>query len=1004
MRAVLPTQRVSRAGVSSPKLAGRDRELESLRAALAAAEERRPSLLLLTGDGGVGKTRLVHELQAIAEDRGACVLRGECLELSFGELPYAPIAEALRDVDEAVLESALSKLPPAARQELGHVFPDTVRGDAGVSALDDRFGQSRLFGWILALLRNLCGSSAVVLVIEDIHFADASSRDFLRFLVHNLRAERLLAIATARAGELHREHPARALVGDLVRHERVTRVELRSLSEEAVYAQVEGILGTSPTADLVRALFARTQGNPFYTEELLAAGPRDVTVLPETLRDALLLRADKLSAPAREVLRLLATAGRTVDEDVLERAAGMPRSEVESALRECIDHHVLVCDHSTGEYTVRHALAAEAVYGDLLPVERASLHRRLADALEQVARADNAADRAHHWQLAHEPALALRASIEAGLGAERVFGYSEALAHFERAVELWGQVTPGAEASPLDLVGLLARAAQAARWTGDSERARRLCQQALDCFDHAADPLRAAQLLERLGRYEPWDVDASLAAFRRALSLTPDSRPEQRMRLYVDEALALSFRGRWEQTREKATQAIALAQGEETLACESSARALLGLATAFLGDFSSGERHLRHALKLAERASVTEDLVQTHLDLGEVLRLQGRIEAALEVMSDGEPVALARGAIPYGNFMAANAADDLFQLGRWDEVQARLDDLAGRDLHRPAELLTASLAARLDAARGHLDEAAARFAAAAELCQALDLVEFVPAVYSGYAELELWRGRPEAARERIATGLSLLGTEENLLHVPVLHSTGARAEADIAETTRARHDPEAAAEAAAAVKRHHDRLTTLIAAHVMASPPPEARAHLALCAAELTRARRRPTPAAWAEAASLWQRHGNPYRVAYAAFRHAEACVHARAPRPDAQAALETATAIGGRLRAEPLQAATRSLARRARLTAEPHPEPQQGGAGAASPPEQPNPFGLTDRELEVLRLLGAGLTNREISQALFISQHTAGVHVSHILGKLGVPNRVMAAAAAERLGLGPHA
>ncbi|MEO6858395.1 MAG: AAA family ATPase [Solirubrobacteraceae bacterium] len=997
-------------GVIPPPLAGRQTELATLRCALRDADAGRPALVVLTGEAGVGKSRLVRELEAVARDERGLALRGQSLELSLGELPYAPIASALRSVDAAELASALSELPVEARRELARAFPDTVSETPAETTSEDRFGQSRLFGWILALLRGLAAQALVLLSVEDVHLADTSSRDFLRFLAQSLRSERLLVIVTIRSDDLHREHPARILVRELTRLEAVTRIALEPLSPADIQSHVQSILGDVPPPELIDRLYARTQGNPFYTEELLAASVDGGQSLPASLQDALLQRSDRLEESARTLLRLTAAAGRPLDEMLIEHASGLSGAEMETALRQCIDHNVLVCDRRTGEYRVRHALLAEAVYADLLPVEQASLHRRIAAALSEQAAAETAGERARHWQLAHEPGRALLASIEAGTAAERVFGYGEALAHFLRAVELSDGDPPAAGIPPLDRIDLLTRAARAARWMGDSDTACDLCTRALQGFDHAADPLRAAHLLERLGCYQPWNIEASLEAFRRGLSLLPGDCPTERMRFYVDEALELSFQGSWEEAQAKAAEAIQLARGEETLASESAARALLGTAISFLGDPAAGERDLRDALVLARQAGSTEELVQIYLDLGEVLRLQGRIADALDVMLEGEAAALALGALPFANFMAANAADDLLRLGRWDELAERLTELARRQLDRPAALLRESVAGRLDAARGHLDAADAHFATAIELCQDLDLVEFVPAVYSGVAELELWRGRPEHARDHLAEGLEKLGTGENLLHIPSLYSTGARVEADLAELARARRDRTGAAQAAASAQAHHDRLAALLEPGANASTPPEATAHLATCAAELCRALGTPKPERWESPVSLWRGHGNLYRTAYANFRHAEALVVTRGPRSEAQAALESALELCERLGTEPLAAEVRRLARRGRLTlAVPSDRDKQAtgtararaSAGAGAPEE--NPFSLTARELEVLRLLGAGLTNREISETLFISQHTAGVHVSHILGKLGVANRVMAAALAERLGLVPR-
>lgn len=987
--------------ISSPTLIGRESEIKTLSSALDDAAQGTPSLTVLVGEAGVGKTRLIREVEAIGRDRGMCVMSGGCLELSGGELPYAPIAAALREVDEAELEAAVAGLQPQARAELGHAFPDVI-GSTGIRlAGDDRFGQSRLFGSLLALLRALSDSKPVLLAIEDLQWADTSSRDFVSFLVQSLRSGRLAAIATVRSDEPNRAGDIRRFVSQLTRSERVRTIDVEPLTEASVRQQVVSILNTEPASGLVHRLFVRTQGNPFFVEELLAAEEGDSDELPERLQDALLARTEALATDARELLRLIAVTARPVDDRLIQLLSGLPQEDIDRGLRACVDEHVLVCDRRTGQYAVRHALVREAIYGDLLPAERSRMHGRIAEALERFDEADTAAERARHWGLARNSSRALIASIEAGRDAERVFGYGEALAHYERAIDLWSGAPPAPGSVPLDLVSLLARAAQAARWMGDSARARELCERALESFDHASDPRRAAGLYERLGRYQPWNVEASLDAYARALDLLPEDCGADRMRLHVDEALALSYLGRWEDTRQKANIAIGLAEGEETLAAESSALGVRGVAVAFLGHPDEGERDLREALELARRADSAEDLAQIHLDLGEVLRLQGRIEDALAIMLSGEELASAAGAYDsYGSFMAVNAADDLLRLGRWTELSERLEELEARQLEQTQELLMVSVAGRLAVARGSFDKARTYFARAAELCEALSLVEFVPQIYAGYAELELWRNKPLRAQERISEGLRKLGTGENLLHIPVLHSCGARVEAEVAELARLKRDDRGAARATQRAREHHEQLVELLAAYGPQGRPPEAEAHLATCAAERARALQEPSPELWATAAQVWREQAAPYQRAYSEFRLAESVLLTRGPRPRAESALADALALCQALAADPLEAEIRRLARRSRLRlaatpqAAPPAGPEPGGAA---------PFDLTNRELEVLALLGIGLTNREISDRLYISQHTAGVHVSHILAKLQVPNRAMAAAVAERLGLVPR-
>jgi DNA-binding CsgD family transcriptional regulator len=227
---------------------------------------------------------------------------------------------------------------------------------------------------------------------------------------------------------------------------------------------------------------------------------------------------------------------------------------------------------------------------------------------------------------------------------------------------------------------------------------------------------------------------------------------------------------------------------------------------------------------------------------------------------------------------------------------------------------------------------------------------------------------------------------------------GARVEADIAEHARSLGDHAAAARACQAASTHCERLSALLAARQAEGRPPDAEAHLASCRAELTRASGHSSPEAWAHVVENWKRLDRPYATAYGSYRHAEALLLAGSHRPEAQEALTNAERLTARLSAGPLNAEVRALARGARLRLSTEDGPADGASEAAR--DKVKVLDLTDRELEVLALIGIGLTNRAIAQKLYISQKTVGVHVSHILSKLGVANRVAAAATAQRLGI----
>lgn len=988
-------------GLSSPELVGRETQMERLSRVLDAAEESCPTLTLVVGEAGVGKTRLARQLAEHAADRGMLVLRGECIALSGGEFPYAPIAAALRDAAPAAIDAALTQLPARARSELARVFPDIVRDPRTPDVDDEQIAQSRLFAWLLSLFRQLAESVPILLVVEDLQSADASSRDFLLFLAQSMRSERVGVTVTVRNDELHRDHPVRRLVAELTRSDKVDRMDVPPLSVQAVERQIAGIQGTRPSHDLVTRLFARSEGNPFYTEELLAADQAATETVSATLRDALLLRVESRSATAQAIARLVSAVSRPAGHALIQAAIGLPERDVQLALRECVDHQLLVCERQTGCYRFRHTLLREAVYDDLLPLERTRLHRSIAQLLEEARKPVSSAECAYHWDAAGEPERALPALIEAGLAAERVFAYGEALEHFGRALELWETEQPLGEGAAVDLVGLLARAAEAARWTGDFARAKQLCEQALATFDHDTDPTRAAGLYERLGRYQPWNVEGSLAAYQQAIILLSAEDAAERVRLRVNQAYALTFVGRWEEAKAKADDALQNAVDQHLLAEEGSARAVLGVAVAFLGDLPAGERHLRHALQLAEQTGNVQDVAQIHLDLGEVLRLQGRVPDALQVMLDGERVAARHGADgSYGNFMAVSAADDLLRLGRWDEAEARLTELAGSELGPTAELFRATVAGRLDTACGRLEAAAAQFEHAVEVSHEAALLEFIPTLHAAYAELELWRHATDRARAQIAGGLRSIGDGEDALHLPALYSMGARVEADLAEQARACADNSEADRAYQAAATHCERLGALLAARHSGARPPEAEAHLANCEAELTRAAGQSSSERWVRVVELWSGLDRSYATAYGAYRHAEALIADGQDRPQAQEALTEAARLIAGLSAGPLNAEIYALARAARLTVST--EERSPDAPLAPAAERGSVLDLTDRELQVLALIGAGLTNREIAHKLYISQKTAGVHVSHILSKLRVPNRVMAATIAQRLGVVP--
>src|SRR5512132_2507869 len=437
--------------VSCPIFVGRAEELRRLEAALERACAGEPAIVLLAGEAGVGKTRLVAELAARAEEgAGARVLVGGCIWLGEGALPYAPVVEALRPLVRTLDPAALRSLAGPAHAELAGLLPELGDQRPG-PAKPAGYGQARLFELFLGLLDRLGKERPLVLVVEDLHWADRSTRDLLAFVVRNLRSERILLLATYRSDELHRRHPLRPFLAELARGG-VERVELEPFGHQELAILLEGILGAPPDAATVDDVLARSEGNAFFAEELVAAAAyRAGSLLPQTLRDVLLIRFEALSDQAQAVLRVAAVAGRRVQHELLARVAGMAEPALLDGLRDTVAHQLLVVGADGGSYAFRHALVQEAVYAEALPGERNRLHVAFATALEahpELAGGAGpavAAEIALHWHAAGDQPRALVASVRAGMQAFSGYGFAEAQRHLERALELWERVADAPE-------------------------------------------------------------------------------------------------------------------------------------------------------------------------------------------------------------------------------------------------------------------------------------------------------------------------------------------------------------------------------------------------------------------------------------------------------------------------------------------------------------------------------------------------------------------------------
>jgi tetratricopeptide (TPR) repeat protein len=933
-------------GIAKVRFVGRSDELQKLTAAFATADAGRASCVMVGGDAGVGKTRLLAEF---ATGLDASVLKGGCLPLGTTGLPFSPIVEVLRGL------VAEGSMPDAAPTVLARLVPESpVASSTGPSS------QAQLFQGFLGLLEVLATVRTVVLMLEDLHWADRSTRQLLGFVIHNLRAQRVLVVATYRSDDLHRRHPLRPLLAELYRDPRVRRIQLAPFSPLEVAEYLTAVTGSRPLPRTVTRVVDRTEGNAFFIEELVAADGLDGRRLPDSLRDLLLVRAEALSPAAQRLLRIASAAGRRFDDALLAAVGELPRPDVVELLREAVSRHLLVPDERS--YRFRHALLREALQLDLLPGEQEAIHAAYASVLSQAPQlaalgdAAASAELAHHWQQAAEAANALRAWIDAGRAAERMFAFAEAHQHYERSLAVWDRVADAEARAGMSQIELLQRAAEAAFLGGDPDQATTLTRRAIALIDVAAQPVLAGVLHDRLAHFIWYTLDQTeaLAIQRTAVELVP-ARPPSAERAHVLAGLGARLQGfcRCHEARRVSEEAVAMARAVGAGQPEYVALNTLGTITCTLEDVDKGLQLLDEAIGLAEAAGDAQEQVRGHWNLFANTETAGRWEDAL-VRFDAAAAALRRlGQSHLVPSLQVSAAECLFRLGRWDEAEQALED-ARR--HQPAGEDPVRLP-ELDVARGD-------FTLAREY-----LERQRPAVdreqegwpRANLAELAAWEARHDDARALVEEGLGFTTGLDEALATAYLCATGLRAEADRADEAQVLRREGELKQAQQVGSKLLDCVRELIArTGPVDGWKREVGALAAQCEAEAARLHQEPEPEAWAAAVAAWERLSMPYLTAYCRWRQAAALLNSGGHRGHARQLLAAAHKTAVTLRAAPMRDGTERLARRARLPL--------GERNLVAEPGGPQ---LTPREHDVLELVAAGRSNRQIADLLYISEKT---------------------------------
>jgi DNA-binding CsgD family transcriptional regulator/tetratricopeptide (TPR) repeat protein len=985
---------VPRLGSEAP-LVGRADELGRLTGALDRARAGRPAAVLLAGDAGVGKTRLLRELTERARAEGAFVLVGHCVDLGTAGLPYLPFAEVLQQIAERAagepqLADALRSRPALAR--LLPAGPPTPAAPAGG---DGDLGQLRLFDAVAGVLAELAATTPTLLVIEDLHWADQSTRGLLSFLLTRLRAERLAVVASYRADDLHRRHPLRPLLGELVRLPVVERLELAPFTAGEMREYLR-VLHEGPLPDaVVRRIIDRSEGNAFFAEELLAASQnQDTELLPTALADVLLARLEQLPAAVQRVARVASVAGRTVEHELLQQIAGLAEAETEEALREAVTRHVLVAQGGQ-TYAFRHALLQEAVYGDLLPGERARLHaayaRVLADPPPGVT--GSAAELAHHCLASHDLRGALAASVRAAAEASALHAPAEALRHLEQALQLWHAVPDAEQVAGMSNIRLGLRAAAAASASGELHRAVALTRAVRDRVDATADPALAAQVRQKLAHhlYNAERPEDALAEAGAALELLPVDPPSlERVWTAAVYARAAGTLRDYEDSRRLADEALAGARSLGLADAEADALATLAVLADYEGNPDAAAERLREA---RDRAATAGDLgveLRASYNLATTRYYQGDLPAAAAAIDAGVDRASSNGLTwsSYGVELRVLQVIVNYVLGDWDR-SLRAGTLTSEQVPEP-------VAARLAAARLYVQVGRGLPGTAEQLREqraAWHHDSQIALIAGGAgADAAQWRGDWPGAVALVDEAIQWLDKlwGQWQLGGIWLATVGVSASADRAAEARLRQDRDELRAALSDGERliQHARTAAELGRPRARTMGPEGRAWLVRGEAEWARAQGLTDPELWQAAIAEFD-YGYSYELARSRWRLAETLVGA--DRRDeaaeqARSAHQTAVLLG----AEPLRTAVEALARRGRLE-----------IGAAIRPAERDVL-LTPRERDVLALLAEGRTNRQIGSTLFISEKTASVHVSNILGKLGASGRAEAVAIAHRRGLLP--
>jgi DNA-binding CsgD family transcriptional regulator/tetratricopeptide (TPR) repeat protein len=908
------------------------------RATVAAAFAEPGHVILVCGEAGVGKSSLVAAAQngAVTE-----VIEGSCLQLAGQPLPLAAL-EQIFDARGGWPESADGAEQQSAEQRL-----------------------KAIRAWADALAP-VGSPTPLTLVVDDLHWADETTCDFLVYLASTAVRRRISLVITMRNDEAPRVGRVQQACADLARLPGATNLELQRLTrQECAEFVAASTGGTDVDLD---SWYEMSQGNPYLLGELIKdPGARRV-------KDVLLSRVHALGHDAAELVHVAAVFGLWVADDQLQAASLLAEDRYAAAVRDAVDIGVLVVEGA--DYTFRHALMCEAVLSQLLPMERRKLHERAARALsgDVGEELSTAVAVSVHWEAAGRPAEAAEWCLRAARKARRLNAYAESWGHYQRALQ-FGRHGAGDGNGQLDLV---LEAAGTARLAGDPATAAAILEEALRTS--RVEGSERATALERLGCFL-WDAGLtarSRAAYADAAAALEPEVTACHAQVWGAQARTSFIMAEFDEAVRLADRSVSAAREHGTPEVLADALTTRGTAGVILRDPAALDL-LREGVRLARDVDDRAVLCRAYANLIVALEYSNLPEEACAAALEGLSILPEYGLeLAVGAALACNAANMLTRRGHYERCEALLAGLLdgravqGQALHLHLE--RAELQLRMG------NPAGARVSLEAAASIEVDEPPVLAAVACVAAELRAQEGDHDGCYRTADDALRRLADTQDTRFRTELLVIALRSEADRRGPVPRRAD----AGDEARVQR--------LAAELEGLAPEveddlDHAAHHRTARNELARVRGEASAADWAEAVRLWQAALRPREEAYCLLRQAE-CHAAEKRREKAAAAAAAARVIAERLGAAPILVAVDDLLARTRLSVTPAPRQ----------PVEDRPYGLTDREHEVLGLLGTGATNRQIARKLFISERTVGVHVSRVLHKLQVTNRAQAAAVASKV------